>query len=60
MSDRQRQTLIISAAVFGIAYLALSQPRCNKACRAFFKPLETEAGKIVASLLLTGLIGPAL
>lgn len=60
MSDKQVRALVISAVVFGVAYTALSQPRCQAACRAFFKPLESEAGKTLASLVMTGLIGSAI
>jgi hypothetical protein len=60
MTDRQLQTILISAVVFGAAYAVLSQPRCQEACRAFFKPLETEAGKTLASVLLAGLFGSAI
>ena len=56
MSDNQFGRLLAAAAVFGVSYWVLSQPECQDACRAFFKPLATDAGKLAASTLATALI----
>ena len=59
MSNKQAQTLLLGSAVFGLSYLVLSQRDCQQACRALFEPLATEAGRIIASSLIAGLIASA-
>lgn len=56
MSNKQAQTVFIAGTAFAVAYWALSQRGCQKACRAFFQPLASEAGKLLASTLMAALI----
>jgi hypothetical protein len=57
MTIKQWEKLVIASAVFGVSYWVLSQPTCRQVCKQFFQPLESEAGKTMASLVLASLLG---
>lgn len=48
--------LILALAVFAGSYIVLSHPECRQACRNIMAPMNEQAGKALAAILITTLL----